>query len=361
MEVPLCIVFVVLVLLSGFFSASETAYTSVSHVRIERLAAKSRTAKIALFLEDHYDNLLSTILIGNNIVNIAASTIFTLLAVNWFGSDNGPLLSTIITTVLVLTFGEVTPKTLAKARPEFFALLSAYPLVVLYWIFYPLAAFYRVFTRFLLWAFRLDKKKVSLTEDELKMTVEDLKEEGVIPQQEHDLIQQSIVFDDKTVGQIMTPWDRAVKVYSDQTDNEIKEMFEIQNYSRVPYVDSDTGKVLGILLQKDFYEMLIEDNNRVEGILKDPSFYLESMPISQAIRTFQKNKTQFAVVVDMNRRPVGIVTIEDVLEELVGEIDDEHDAEDLEEQELIEESKLAQKEKEKTALKKPKKAEPVRR
>lgn len=352
MDVPLCIAFIILVFLSGFFSLSETAYTSCSNVRLERLARKSRSAKNAVYLEQRYDNLLSTILIGNNIVNIAASTIFTLLAISWFGADNGPTLSTVITTVVVLIFGEVTPKSLGKAAPEKFAMITSWPLIGLYYLFYPLSFLLRMFTKFVIWALRLEKKTPSVTEDELKMIVEDIKDEGVIPQQEHDLIQKSIVFDDKTVKDIMLPWDKVVKAYSDETDNEIKEMFEINNYSRVPYIDSDTGQVLGVLLQKDFYEMLIENNARTESIVIEPLFFVEDMPISEAFRVFQKKKLAFAVVNDKERKPIGVVTMEDILEELVGEIDDEHDAEDAEEREYVQDAANLKKEKEKITKKK---------
>lgn len=311
---------------------SETAYTSLSHVRIERLAKTSKTAKVALFLDEHYERLLSSILIGNNIVNIIASTVFTLLATRWFG-ENGPVLSTVIVTVAILIFGEVTPKAIAKSASTKTCLATAWPLIVLYYLFYGFAVFFEYFTKFILWAFHLNRGETTLTEDELKMLVEDIHEEGVIPQQEHDLIQKSIIFDDKTVKDIMMPWDKTVKAYNNESDFEIKEMFEINNYSRVPYLDSDDNKVLGLLLQKDFYEMLIEQNRSIQSIIIEPLFFNIDTPISEAFRTLQKEKIQLSIIIDDDNNPVGVVSIEDIIEELVGEIEDEHDAEDIEENE----------------------------
>ncbi|MCI2068365.1 MAG: hemolysin family protein [Bacilli bacterium] len=348
MEVPLCIVLIILVILSGFFSAAETAYTSSSHVRIERLALSKKSAKIALYLVDHYERLLSSILIGNNVVNIASASIFTILAIEWFGEANGPLFSTLILTVIILIFGEVTPKNVAKAAPEKLALLFAYPSVFFYFLFWPLTIFFEWMTSFVVWLFRLEKEDPVLTEDELKMIVEDVKEDGVIDQEEHDLIQKSIVFDDKLVEKVMTPWDKAVMVNTSMSDFEIKNIFEVNNYSRVPYLDGETGQVLGFLLQKDFYEMLIEKNTNIESLIKDPLSIVAGTTIADAFALIQKQHQQIALIVDKENKPIGILSMEDILEELVGEIEDEYDAEDEEEGKYYKE---AMKEKEKTTKK----------
>jgi len=328
MDVPLVIALIVLFIFSAFFSCAETAYTSCSHVRLERLSVNSKSAKTALFLEDHYERLLSTILIGNNIVNIAASTIGTLLFVKALGNENGPWVSTLVITFIVLIFGEITPKNLSKSIPEKMAMFTAYPLLVFYWLFYVFTFIFDRGMDLFRKIFKLGKKEPTLTEDELKMVVSDIKEEGVINQSEHDLIQKSIAFDDKTVDQIMTPWDKVVKAYDTDTDFEIKSMFEINNYSRVPYLDKESGDVLGFLLQKDFYEMLLENNSSLEGLIKEPVFFKSGMTIPVAFRRFQKIKQHMAIVVDKDNKPIGALSMEDILEELVGEIEDEYDAED---------------------------------
>jgi putative hemolysin len=333
-DIPLWLTLVILVILSAFFSCSETAYTSLSHVRLERLSLKSHAAKAALFLEDHYERLLTAVLIGNNIVNIAASTIATLLFVKIYGSENGPWLSTIITTVIVVLFGEIAPKNISKAIPEKMAIINAYPMLFFYWLFYAFAWAMEKLVNCFVSLFHIGKKEPTLTEEELKMVVEDIKDEGVINQSEHDLIQKSITFDDKTVQAIMIPWNKVVKVYSTDSDFEIKEIFEVNNYSRIPYIDKESGQVLGFLLQKDFYEMLIEENNRVEAIIKEPVFFPSQMSISDAFKKFQHIKQHIAVVVNESGNPIGTVSMEDILEELVGEIDDEYDAEREEESKI---------------------------
>jgi len=330
MDVPLIITLIILIFMSGFFSCSETAYTSVSHVRLERLSTTKKSAKTALWLADHYERLLTTILIGNNIVNIAASTISTLLFIQWIGS-NGAVVSTVVLTITVLIFGEIIPKNFGKEIPERIAMLTAYPLMGFYAIFLIFSIFFDKFMDFIGFMFHLGGKEPSLTEDELKMIVSDIKEEGVINQNEHDLIQKSILFDDQTVEKIMTPWDKAVTVTNEDSDYEIKLIFEMNNYSRIPYLDKETGEVLGFLLQKDFYEMLLEENCSRESLINEPIFVEGSEPITKVFKKFQKEKSHIAVVTDDANRCIGLVSMEDIIEELVGEIEDEYDAENEEE------------------------------
>jgi len=331
MEVPLIITLIILIFLSAFFSCSETAYTSASHVRLERLSIGKKSAKTALWLADHYERLLSTILIGNNIVNIGASTISTILFIQWLGGTNGPLVSTLVLTVIVLIFGEIIPKNFGKEIPERMAMLTAYPLIVFYYIFFVFSVMFDKLMNVISLLFHLGKKEPSLTEDELKMIVSDIKEEGVINQNEHDLIQKSILFDDQTVEKIMTPWKNAVTVTDEDSDYEIKLIFEMNNYSRIPYLDKDTGEVLGFLLQKDFYEMLLEENCSRESLINEPIFVEGNELITGVFKKFQVEKSHMAIVTDDANRYIGLVSMEDIIEELVGEIEDEYDAENEEE------------------------------
>lgn len=348
MEIPLFISLIILIVFSAFFSCSETAYTSLSHVRIERLAKTKKSAKLALKISNNYDRLLNSILIGNNIVNIAASTIGTLLFITWVGAENGPTISTIVLTIVILVFGETTPKSLAKEYPESVALMVVYPLYFFYILFYPLTVFFDGWKWLLLKIFNTKEKEPSLTEDEFKMIVSDIKEEGVINQNEHDLIQKSIIFDDQIIEKIMTPWDKVVKIYKGYSDYEIKEIFEMNNYSRVPYVDKETNQVLGLILQKDFYEMMLEENCSLESIVKPPLFAKSSTRIADMFKRFQKVKQHLAIILDNNGNFVGVLSLEDILEELVGEIEDEYDAEDmLEEQSVIKQDKIEALEKKK--------------
>lgn len=333
---PLMIALLILLVFSAFFSGTETAFTSVNHARLKRLAETKKSAKLALRLSEKYDRVLTTLLIGNNIVNIAAATIGTLLCTQLFGAASGPTISTIALTVVVLIFGEITPKSLAKEMPERMAMITVYPLYVCYIIFWPLSKIFDGLKFLINKIFKVGKKGPTLTEDEFKIIVSDIKEEGVLNQNEHDLIQKSIIFDDTVVSRIMMPIDKVVSVRKGQSLEAIKAMFEENNYSRVPYFDDDTDECLGFLYQKDFYEMLLEDNCSLESLIKPPLFVRDSSRIAVVFKRLQKLKQHIALVEDSKHKTVGLVTMEDIIEELVGEIEDEYDAEDDEEEAMEE-------------------------
>lgn len=335
--VPLLIVLFILIFCSAFFSGTETAFTSLNHARLKKLAETKKSAKLALKLSEKYDRVLTTLLIGNNIVNIAAATISTLLFTQLFGSSSGPTVSTIVLTIVVLIFGEITPKSLAKEIPEKMAMITVYPLFVFYNLFYPLSKLFDLLKIVINKIFKIGKKAPSLTEEEFKIIVSDIKDEGVLNQNEHDLIQKSIIFDDTVVKKIMTPIDNVVFARKGESLEAIKAMFEENNYSRVPYFDDDTDECLGFLYQKDFYEMLLEDNCSLESLIKTALFVRETQRIAVTFKKFQKEKLHIALVQNSSKKIVGIVTMEDILEELVGEIEDEYDAEDDEEEELMQE------------------------
>ena len=200
----LIIVLAILLMLSAYFSATETAFTSFSQARMKKLAQKKKSAKLALKLSENYNKILSTLLIGNNIVNIAAASLATLVFTFYF-DDLGVTLSTIVMTVLVLIFGEISPKSLAKERPEEFACFAARPLFVCTIIFYPLTFLFDCWKKLLNKIFRLDKKRPSMTEEEFQIIVTDIKNEGVLNQNEHDLILNTIRYDELPVSTVMTP------------------------------------------------------------------------------------------------------------------------------------------------------------
>ena len=326
--VPLLIVLFILIFCSAFFSGTETAFTSLNHARLKKLAETKKSAKLALKLSEKYDRVLTTLLIGNNIVNIAAATISTLLFTQLFGSSSGPTVSTIVLTIVVLIFGEITPKSLAKEIPEKMAMITVYPLFVFYNLFYPLSKLFDLLKIVINKIFKIGKKAPSLTEEEFKIIVSDIKDEGVLNQNEHDLIQKSIIFDDTVVKKIMTPIDNVVFARKGESLEAIKAMFEENNYSRVPYFDDDTDECLGFLYQKDFYEMLLEDNCSLESLIKTPLFVRETQRIAVTFKKFQKEKLHIALVQNSSKKIVGIVTMEDILEEIVGNIFDEYDEEE---------------------------------
>lgn len=322
---------VVLIVLSGFFSACETAFTSANEARLKNIATKKKRAKYILSLYNKYDQTISTLLIGNNLVNIGASSLGVTLFVGLVGSGIGEMVSTIVLTVVVLIFGEITPKMIAKRMPEKYLMFFAYPILVIYYIFWPFAKIFDGWKWLLTKIFRFDKKKQTLTEEEFKIVVSDIKDEGVINQVEHDLIKNSLHFDDVLVEKCMTPFANMVFLTNAMSNDEMRTAFENNNYSRVPYIDRDSGQVLGILLQRDFYEMFLKGEDDISSILVPAMFVKNTAKVSSLFNRMKKSRNMMAVVLNDERHLIGIITMEDLLEELVGEIEDEQDDEDEEE------------------------------
>ena len=267
----LIVVLGILLLFSAYFSATETAFTGFSQARMKNLAQKKKSAKLALKLSENYNRILSTLLIGNNIVNIAAASLATLVFTFYFG-DLGVTLSTIVMTVLVLIFGEISPKSLAKERPEEFACFAARPLQLFTILFFPLTFLFDCWKKLLNKIFRLDKKRPSMTEEEFRIIVTDIKNEGILNQNEHDIIQNTIRYDELPVSAVMTKAENITAVDLSRPLTEIKGMFEESNYSRVPVVDKSLDSVLGIMYRAEFYEMLLNGKTDIKEILK-PAFY----------------------------------------------------------------------------------------
>lgn len=318
----------ILILFSGFFSACETAFTSVSETRLRALAKTKRRAKYILKLHKKYDQVISTLLIGNNLVNIGASTIGTLLFTYLIGETNGPWVSTFVVTVVVLIFGEISPKLIAKEMPDKYLMLMAYPILFVYYLFWIITKVFDGWKFLLIKIFKLNKKNPTFTEEEFSMVVSDIKEEGVINQTEHDLIKKSLQFDDSLVKDVMQPIERLVYLTNAMSINEMKDVFMENNYSRVPYIDASTGHVIGVILQRDFYEMLIERNVKLSDIINPCMFVKGNSRVSILFNRMKKLKQMLAMVLDDERHLIGVISMEDCLEELVGEIDDEQDAED---------------------------------
>lgn len=329
--VGLIVALVILILLSGFFSACETAFTSANEARLKNIATKKRRAKYILTLHNKYDQVISTLLIGNNLVNIAASTLGVTLFVGLLGGGTGEIVSTVVLTIIVLIFGEITPKMIAKRIPEGYLMLFAYPILGVFYLFWPIAKIFDGWKWLLTKIFRFDKEKPSLTEEEFQIVVSDIKEEGVINQTEHDLIKNSLQFDDALVERCMSPLANLVYLTNAMTLEEMKEVFLNNNYSRVPYIDADSGKVLGILLQRDFYEMLLKNSDDISEVLVPAMFVKGSAKVSALFKRMKKSRNMMALVLDDSRHLIGVITMEDLLEELVGEIEDEQDDEDEEE------------------------------
>lgn len=326
MTLKLVLIFALLVL-SAFFSATETAFSSLNKTRLKSLAEHgNKKADRALNLADRYDSLLSTILVGNNIVNIAMAAIGTLLFTELLNNaDTGATVSTAVITVLVLIFGEVTPKSLAKEEPEKFAMHVTPVIGALMKVLTPVNWLFAKWKTFLGHFFK-NKEDRRLTQDELITMVEEVEQEGVLDKEESELVRSAIEFRDQEVGDILTPRVKIDGVALDETTEEVENVFLKTGYSRLPVYEDTLDNIVGVLHQKDFYRALKQSGNvNLSEIMKEPVYVPEATGIDDLLRQMQKEKVQLAVVTDEYGGTAGIVTMEDILEELVGEIWDEHD------------------------------------
>ena len=325
------ITMVILMIMSAYFSATETAFTSLSRIRLKNMAddGDKRAAK-ELELTEHFDKVLSTILIGNNIVNIANTAVATVFFVALYGSY-GPTIATVVMTVTVLIFGEISPKNLAKESPESFAMFSAPILSVLMKI---LAPFNWIFSQWKKLLFMIFKKKSdrSITEDELITIVEEAETEGSLESDQSELIQNAIEFDALQAEDVLTPRVDIEAIDIEMTEDEIADIFLKTGFSRLPVYEDDIDHILGVLNQKDFHNYIYHKDKTVSDFIKPVVFVAESMNAAVLLKRMQKEKCQIAIVVDEYGGTTGLVAMEDILEELVGEIYDEH--EEIESQEI---------------------------
>ncbi|MCR5447977.1 MAG: hemolysin family protein [Solobacterium sp.] len=313
-----------LIIISSFFSASETAFSSLNRIRVKNLASSGhKRYNLVLKLSDKYDTLLSSILIGNNIVDIMCTSIATIFFTKYWG-DFGVTLSTIVITVVVLLFGEVSPKTVAKEKAESFAAFAAPILQFLMWILVPVNAFFIVWKKLLAKVFHLNGTS-GYTEEELITIVDEVQNDGVIDPHEGELIRSAIEFNDLDAADILTPRVDIVGIEANTSMEEIEAIFEEHGYSRIPVFEEDMDHIIGILHEKDFNRLYRNDVSSIQNVIKPPVIVSESIKIPMLLRLLQFKKNHMAIVVDEFGGTAGIVTMEDALEELVGEIWDEHD------------------------------------
>lgn len=319
------IAIVVLVTFSAYFSATETAFTSLNKIRLKNMAGDGdKKAKAVLEISDNYDNLLSTILVGNNLVNIAISSIATVMFLELY-PKYGATIATAVATVIVLIFGEISPKSLAKESPERFAMFSA-----------PIIRFFMLILKPINWIFSCWKKLIAklfnadgirpITEDELLTMVEEAQTEGGIDEGQSELIQNAIEFNDLEAWDVLTPRVDIKAIEIDEDEDEIAELFLETGFSRLPVYEDDLDNIIGVLNQKDFHNYIKGGRASVSEYIKPVIFVAGSMRIAQLLKRLQTVKTHIAIIVDEYGGTYGLVTMEDIIEELVGEIYDEHDA-----------------------------------
>ncbi len=321
-------ILVILIMFSAFFSATETAFTSLNKTRIKMMADEgNRRAALVLSMTEQYDKLLTTVLIGNNIVNIASTAIATVLFISLLGNQAaGSTLSTVVMTVVVLIFGEITPKSIAKEKPEAFAMFSAPFIKFLFYIFFIFIGFFSLWKKLLKAVFKLEAND-TITGDELLNIVEEAEDSGGIDEEESDLIRSAISFSELTAEDILTPRVDVVAISKDEAEQEIAKIFDESKFSRLPVYDEDIDNIIGFLHIRDFSSLKFSDDEQfnIEALLKSTVFVAKSMAVNDLLKLMQQKKTHMAVVTDEYGGTIGIVTLEDILEELVGEIWDEAD------------------------------------
>ena len=319
-------IILLLVMFSAFFSSTETAYSAASKIRLKSYADNgNKKAKKAYKISENYDKALSTILVGNNIVNIAASSLATLFFVSFFGEANGTILSTVVLTVIILIFGEVLPKNIAMENSEKMAMSSSSILYALMVIFTPVT--------FLLLklnavvkniAGRGKKKEPTVTEDELKYIVESIEDEGVLEEQESELVQSALEFDEKTAYDILTPRVDMTAIDVEDDPEKIKDIILTERYSRIPVYKDNIDNIIGVLHTRDYLEMLLKtDEPDMYSLIQPAYFIYRSKKLSSILADFKYKRLHLAVVTDDYGGTLGIVTMEDLLEQLVGDIWDE--------------------------------------
>ena len=329
MATTTCIVIMAVCLaLSAYCSATETAFSSANTTRLRTLAEKgSGNAALALKLLEQYDRLLSTILIGNNIVNIATASIGTVLFVRHYG-DAGATISTVVVTVVVLIFGEISPKSIAKDCAEKCAMLSAPILRVLIWVLMPLNLLFSLWKKLLAKVFRLNTDS-KMSQEELLMLVDEVQQDGSIDRDEGELLKNAIGFSEQEAQDILIHRVDLAALPVTASKEEVAALFTQTKYSRLLIYQDSIDHILGTVHQKDFYVGCGVTDQPLSDIISPPVFALENEPIRALLKKLQQAKTHVAVVVDEYGGTCGIVTMEDILEELVGEIWDEHDEEEV--------------------------------
>lgn len=319
------ILLAVLIALSAFFSAAETAFSSVNKIRLKNYASDgNRKAEGALKIAEDFDRMLSAILIGNNIVNIASASIGTVIFTKLFGVA-GAAISTVVMTVAVLIFGEILPKSYAKENSEKVTMSFAAPLNAVMFVLTPLVW---IFTKLqsLVKSKKGEEDAPSVTQEELKFIIEEIEDEGVLQESESELLQSALEFQEITVDEILTP--RVDLVAADVNDSveEIKALFMEHRYSRIPIYEKTVDSIIGVLWERDFFRELINGKDvDIRSLTRKTIFVPEKQLISSLMRELQMSKIHMAVVTDSYGGTVGIVTLEDIVEELVGEIWDEKD------------------------------------
>ena len=320
------IIIIILMILSAFFSASETAFSTVNKIRLRNYANQgNKRAERALKIVNDFDKALTAILIGNNIVNIASASLATIVFTEKFGASSVGI-ATIVMTIVVLIFGEILPKSLAKENAERFTLVISAIMSALIFILKPFVLMFIYLKKFITKIFvKKNINNPSVTEEELKYIIEEIEDEGVLEEQESDLLKSALEFDEIALSQILIPRVNIIGVEATDDVEKVKDIFITERYSRMPVYDKTMDSIVGIIHQKDFFNLYINGGKDITPIVQEALFFSEHKKISEVMNEMQRTKNHMAIVIDQYGGTEGLVTLEDIIEELVGEIYDEND------------------------------------
>lgn len=318
------IVIVILVLLSAFFSCVETAFSKANEIRLKTLLEDGNIkAKQSIWIVNNFDKVLIAILIGNNLVNLGCSSLVTVICTKAFGNI-GPAIATGGVTLLILTFGEIIPKCIGLELSDSIVLNTALILRILTYILFPLVYFFIGIKTLFLKVFKVKKESPSVTEDELKVIVETIEDEGILEEQESEMVQSVLEFDETTAQEILTPRVDVTAIDIEDSIESIKDLVLKERYTRIPVYEDSIDNIIGILHAKDFLEKLVLNKEvNIRELMTQPFFIYKSSKLSMILDEFKKNKLHIAIVTDEYGGMLGIVTMEDLLEEIVGDIWDE--------------------------------------
>ncbi len=322
----LWIALILCVALSAFFSATETAFSASSRVKLKTMEGDNPQARQALNLLENYDSLLTAVLVGNNVVNIAGTSIATILFTRILNGaeDQGATLASAVMTLVVLFLGEVGPKTLAKQQPERFAMAVSGVMQVWVKILTPIDWLFSLWRKLLSRLVKAEPEEPQI-EEELMTMIDEAQTEGDLEEEEGELLRSAIEFNEQDASDIMTPRVDVIAVEDTATVEEVAEIFRSTYFSLIPVYHEDLDHVVGTLHEKDFYKEVHDGCTEITKIMKEPVFAPASLPISSLLKQFRASRTHQIILLDEFGGTEGIVTLEDVLEELVGEIYDEHD------------------------------------
>ena len=306
--IPNIVIIIMLLVLSALFSSCETAFSSVNKIRLKNYAAKGdKRAEKALKIANKFEDALTAILIGNNIVNILSTSISTVLFTQILG-PGGVGAATVVMTVLVLVFGEITPKSFAKNHAEQCALMFAEPLSAFMIVLKPVVMVFKVIQKL----FKPKTEQPSVTEDELKYIIDEIEEQGVLEEQESDLVRSALEFDEITVDEILIPRVNVIAIEKNTPFNEIKEKFLTDMYSRLPVYEKNIDNIIGVITNKSFFRLMNENKENISDIIQEIIHISDLKLISEALKEMQKSKMHMAVVMDQYGGTKGIITLEAV-------------------------------------------------